>query len=424
MRVDGGRSSRFAAPGCRRVGSAERHLRAIGVVVAFALLLGGCVTAPPTQVAITRFPPEQQWRAEQNLHVFNAVWDLVNRKHYDPKYQGVDWKASAAIFAPRAAAAADEAALYGVLNAMLAPLNDSHTHALTPAQAVERRTHVRARTGFSMTRIDGKWLVQEVLPGSPAEAAGVKPGWIVVARNGVPLGERIDFRPKPGEDASWEFLDENDHPVRVSPKARTLSTAARQVARELDGGLVYLRFDEFDGTDRRWLSRELKKHADAPGVIIDLRRNPGGETFSLGITIGEFFDHTVDCGTFITRSGGRSVKNSWQIGSANYRGKVAVLVDGATGSAAEIFSAVLQDHGRATVIGRRTAGAVLASWFYRLPDGGELQLSREDYITPKGRRIEGNGVEPDLVVPRTLEDLRKGRDRDLEEARRVLQTGP
>ena len=141
----------------------------------------------------------------------------------------------------------------------------------------------------------------------------------------------------------------------------------------------------------------------------------------MGISVGEFFDRAVDCGTFVSRSGSRNVKNSWQIGSANYRGQVAILVDGATGSAAEIFSAVLQDHGRATVIGRRTAGAVLASWFHRLPGGGELQLSREDYLAPKGRRIEANGVEPDIVVSRTLADVRAGRDPDLEKAIAVLR---
>lgn len=386
-------------------------------------LLSGCATVPPVRVAVEHLSPAQQTRARHNLGVFNAVWDLVNRKHYDPKFQGVDWNATAATFAPKAAAAQDETELYGVLNEMLAPLNDSHTHALTPTQVTERRTKLRARTGFNLLRVEGRWVVNEVLTGSPAEVAGVKTGWIVVARNGEPLGERLNFRPKEGEEASWDFLDENDRPVRLAPAAKPLSIGPRQIARELEGGLVYLRFDEFDGPDRRWLSRELKKHAAAPGVVIDLRRNPGGETFSLGISVGEFFDRAVDCGTFVSRSGSRSVKNSWQIGSANYRGKVAILVDGATGSAAEIFSAVLQDHGRATVIGRRTAGAVLASWFYRLPGGGELQLSREDYLAPKGRRIEGSGVEPDIVVTRTLADVRAGRDPDLEKAIEVLRRG-
>ena len=408
--------------------SPGRPVRRGFVLGVFRLALGawmaawvGCATLPPTRVSLDEIPPAQVVQAQRNLRVFNAVWDLVNRKHYHPETRGPKWDAAAEAFGPQAALAPDDRALYRVINAMLEPLDDSHTFALTSTQSLERRTQVRIRTGFNMQRIDERWVVTEVLPGSPAEVAGVKAGWIVVARNGEPLGERIDFRPRAGEDASWDFLDENDRPVRVSPPAKQLSTAARQMVRELEGGFVYLRFDEFNRSNRRWLGQQLRTHAKAPGLVIDLRRNPGGETFSLGITIGEFFDRAVDVGTFISRNGARSAKNSWQLGSANYAGKVVILVGSASGSAAEIFAAVLQDHGRATVVGRRTAGAVLASWFYRLPDGGELQLSREDYIAPKGRRIEGVGVEPDVVVPRTLSDLRAGRDRDLEVALEILR---
>jgi carboxyl-terminal processing protease len=224
-----------------------------------------------------------------------------------------------------------------------------------------------------------------------------------------------------GEAAAWEFLDEQDRTLRVAPVARELSTAPRREERMLPGGIPLLRFDEFDGPARRWLSERLKSRADAPGVVIDLRRNSGGETFSLGIVIGEFFRQAVDCGAFVTRAGTSAVKSSWQWGSARYAGRVVVLVDRGTASAAEIFAAVLQDHGRATIIGRPTAGAVLASWFYELADGGQLQLSREDYLAPKGRRLEGRGVEPDIAVPRTLADLRAGRDRDLQEAVSLLR---
>ena len=278
----------------------------------------------------------------------------------------------------------------------------------------------RARTGFYMTRVEGRWIVSELVASSPAELAGVKTGWVVVARNGTAFGERSEARPKVGEVAQWEFLDDRDQPVALAIVAESLSTKPRQEVRVLAGGVVYLRFDAFDPADRRWLSDQLKTNRAALGVVIDLRRNPGGETISLGITIGEFFDRAVDCGTFITRGGYRGGKSSWQIGSARYGGSVVVLVDGATGSAAEIFAAVLQEHGRATIVGRKTAGAVLASWYHGLPDGGELQLSRQDYVTPKGRRLENEGVEPDVKVVRTLADVRAGRDVDLEAALRVL----
>ncbi len=400
-----------------------RTARRIGAVVcAIALaLLAGCTTTPAPRVSLATVPAEQRARAQDNVRVFERVWGLVADGHYDPKLHGVDWPAAGLKYGAEVAAAKDDKALYASLNAMVGLLKDSHTHALSPAQVQERRTQTRARTGIYMTRVDGRWVVNEVMAGSPAELAGVKTGWLVVARNGTPFGERSEARPKEGEVARWEFLDTADRPVALDIAAKSLSTKPRQEARVLPGGFVYLRFDAFDTADRRWLSDQLKTNREAPGVVIDLRRNPGGGTISMGITIGEFFERSVDCGTFITRGGYRGGKSSWQFGSARYRGRVVVLVDGATGSAAEIFAAVLQEHGRATIVGRKTAGAVLASWFHGLPDGGELQLSREDYVTPKGRRLESDGVEPDVRVVRTVADVRAGRDADLEAGLKVLE---
>ncbi len=397
--------------------AAPVHGIALAVV---ALALSGCTTTPAPRVSLAAVPVEQRARAEGNVRVFDRVWGLVADWHYDPKLQGVDWPAAGLKYGAEAAAAADDQALYASLGAMVGLLKDSHTHALSPTQTKERRTQTRARTGFYMTRVEGRWIVSELVAGSPAELAGVKTGWVVVARNGTAFGERSEARPKEGEVAQWEFLDDRDQPVALAIAAQSLSTRPRQEVRVLAGGVVYLRFDAFDMADRRWLSDQLKTNRAAPGVVIDLRRNPGGGTISLGITIGEFFDRAVDCGTFITRGGYRGGKSSWQIGSARYGGSVVVLVDGATGSAAEIFAAVLQEHGRAAIVGRKTAGAVLASWYHGLPDGGELQLSRQDYVTPQGRRLEKEGVEPDVKVVRTVADVRAGRDVDLEAALRVL----
>src|SRR5258708_7357254 len=166
-------------------------LAAIGIALA-----AGCATVPKARVSLADLPPAQVARAEENLRVFNAAWDFVNRKHYDPKLQGVDWEAAAATYAPQAAAAADEKALYAVLNTMVGSLHDSHTHALTPVQSPERKTHEPAQTGFNMARIENHWIVTEVLPQSPAEQVGIKPGWIVAALNAVPVGPRLDFRPR------------------------------------------------------------------------------------------------------------------------------------------------------------------------------------------------------------------------------------
>lgn len=393
----------------------------LSLLVVLPALLAGCTTAPRVRVDLAGLPAHQAAQAGRNLPVFEAAWDLVNRKHYDARFHGVDWEQAAAVHGREAALAEDPEALYEVINAMLDPLEDSHTNALTPARAAGRRTGRKARVGFSMLRLDGRWVVTEVLEGGSAHESGVKPGWIAVARDGVALGDLVELRAREGEEARWEFLDVEDRRVVLPLAARMLPAVPRQMEKALGDEFALLRFDEFSGRTRRWLRDRLKFHGGAPGVILDLRSNSGGDTFSLGASIGEFFPRAVDCGTFVSRGGARRTKSSWQWGSARYAGRVVILVDATSASAAEIFTAVLQDHGRATVVGRRTAGAVLASRFYRLPDDGELQLSRYDYVAPKGRRIEGAGVDPDIPVTRTLEDIRAGRDPDVEMALKVLR---
>jgi carboxyl-terminal processing protease len=373
------------------------------------LAAGGCVSTPLPRFAV---PAEAAAHpsAPRNLAVLERVWGLVADLHFDASRDAGEWAATARRFGPAAVAAPDETTLYAVLREMLAPVADSHTRVFTPREVAERRAAVRPRAGFGLLRIEDKWVVSEVVPESPAAAAGVRPGWLVRSRAGKPLGQYPDFRARVGETIEWEFLDAADLPVRLNLTAEALTTAPRREARVLPGGAVVLRFDAFDGPARRWLSARLREHRAAPGLVLDLRHNPGGETLSLGIIVGEFFPEAVDCGTFISRGGRRAAKSSWTWGAARYPGPVAILVGPGTGSAAEIFAAVLQEHGRARVVGTPTPGAVLASHFYALPDGGQLQLSREDYLTPRGRRLEGAGVRPDVEVRPTLAQLRAGED--------------
>lgn len=390
--------------------------------LALALLLltaGGCVSTPLPRFAI---PAEAAAHpsAARNLAVLDRVWGLVADQHFDPARDATEWAAAARRFGPAAVAAPDETALYRVLREMLAPVADSHTRVFTPREVAERRAAARPRAGFGLLRIEDEWVVSEVIPASPAAAAGVRLGWLVRSRAGIPLGRNPDFRAQMGETLEWEFLDGADRSVRLNLTAQAITTAPRREVRVLPGGVVVLRFDAFDGQTRRWLSSRLREYREAPRLLLDLRQNPGGETLSLGIIVGEFFPEAVDCGTFISRGGWRAAKSSWSWGSARYPGPLAILVGPGTGSAAEIFAAVLQEHGRARVVGTKTPGAVLASQFYALPDGGQLQLSREDYVTPRGRRLEGAGVRPDVELRPTLAQWRAGEDPMLVAAAKLL----
>jgi carboxyl-terminal processing protease len=398
----------------------------ISILAALAalLFLAGCVApvSPAPRVNPVGLTPAQAGQAERNLRVFDTVWDTVSRRYYDPQLHGVDWRAAAVTHGPSAASAADETALYQEINGMLRLLEDGHTGALGPQQARNFRDQQVVVTGFLLRRVDQRWVVDEVMPGSPAEAAGVQPGWIVFSRNGRTLGEQLDLPVlRGGEVIHWVFLDAGGRQIAMTLTASLVSTA-REESRLLPGGVVYLRFDDFDWATMRWLSRQLKEHRKAPAVVIDLRHNLGGSVLALDFVAGEFFNQGFDYAVMVDRSGHHRNLQVLMFGSAHYRGRVAVLVDRLSASAAEILAATLQERHRATVIGRKTSGYVLFARMRSLPDGGMLEWSEDDLRTMQGRRLEGNGVTPDVETPpATVDDLRAGRDPDLDAALRILR---
>ena len=103
-----------------------------------------------------------------------------------------------------------------------------------------------------------------------------------------------------------------------------------------------------------------------------------------------------------------------------FDGPVAVIIDANSASTSEIFAAGLQELGRAVVVGERSMGAALPSFIVELPRGALLQYAVADYVTPKGFRIEGKGVTPDIPATLTAETLLAGKDAQLDAAHRAL----
>ena len=99
-----------------------------------------------------------------------------------------------------------------------------------------------------------------------------------------------------------------------------------------------------------------------------------------------------------------------------YLGPVVIVTDGGSASTSEIFAGGLQELGRAVVVGEKTAGAALPSFFQKLPTGALFQYAIADFKTPKGALIEGRGVAPDIEVKLTRSSLLEGRDAQLEAA--------
>ncbi|MGQ9896072.1 MAG: S41 family peptidase [Acidobacteriota bacterium] len=389
----------------------------LGVVLGLTLV-GSLtrLTCPPV-LATSR---ETTISSQQKARVFDTVCRLVERRYYDPTLHGTNWRDLTQQFRRQALAARDEAALYNTINQLLARLEDQHTFALPPSRVREEKQGTRAGIGIQLRKLEGQWVVTHTLGGSAAYEAGIRPGWIVAEVNGQPFtGFKPGQRFQSGQSVKLKLLDANDRPKWVEVICRPFATAPEQRAQYLPDGILYLRFTEFASKTDDWLEEHITANPQATGLIFDLRENTGGLLDVLTACLRLIYRQDVVLGDFIQRNQ-KPLRLRISGNRQAFTGPVLVLVDEHSASAAEIFAAAVQDTARGTVIGRRTAGAVLASIQEPLPDGGKVQISIRDYRTARGVRLESQGVTPDVPVKLTLEDVRRNVDVDFRYAMRQL----
>jgi len=402
--------------------------RALLSLIAGAVLLAGtafaCSAAVAQTTTLAETPAPSRDRVRMNARVFDTVWTTVRRQYYDPGLHGVDWNAARETYRPQAVAAPDDRALYRALSTMLDLLDDDHAGAISPA-VVRRQDQLRVRRavmGVSLARQDGDiWRIESVRAGSPAAEAGLQPGWVLQTIDGQSWG--VDFDVEEGRALQLDLTDEAGALQRISVVPRIMDPIPAFSVDASRPGVVVLRVEGFESGLGRWLGQRLAEISPETDVVIDLRGNPGGLLLEADAALSCFLPERQEWATRISRNG-RPVILSIMPGCGNLdrpvTNDVALLVDSSSRSAAELTPAALQESGRALVVGEHTAGAVLISQDSSLPDGGRLTLSRADYITAGGVRLEKRGVEPDIVVVRTIDERRAGLDPALDAAIAVL----
>jgi len=173
--------------------------------------------------------------------------------------------------------------------------------------------------------------------------------------------------------------------------------------RKLAGGAGYIRLNIFldPVSVMPEFERAIGDLRSTPGIVLDLRGNPGGlEVMAMGIA-GWFVG---DEGKILGTMTGRTSQREFEINPRPepYTGKLAILIDGGSGSTSEILAQGLKDLGRARLFGARTMGEALPSQVIPLPDGDRFQYPEANYTSFKGRMLEGNGVEPDVATASDL----------------------
>jgi hypothetical protein len=311
--------------------------RAVLILLSIAVLCG------PLLAQLT---PKQK---AENLESFELIWRTVRDRHPDPKLNGLNWQAIHDTTKPAIENAKTMQEARGLLRDMIGKLEVSH-FAVVPSEAYT----ADAYRGTAAT-VESQPVAQ---PGAISETA-------------VRFGNLPE--------------------TRVIFESRALPDSAG-----------YIRFNEFldPASMMPKFEAALKTFAQAPGIILDLRGNPGGiGIMAMGIA-GFFIDKNgLKLGDMKMRDA--TLKFVIFPRPETYAGPLAILVDGGSASTSEILAGGLQDLKRARIFGTRTAGAALPSDIIRLPNGDGFQYPQAIYTSVSGKVLEGAGVTPDVLVPQS-----------------------
>jgi C-terminal processing protease CtpA/Prc len=371
------------------------------------------------------------------LIMLNSISTDVKKHYYDPKLRGIDWDANVKDAREKIASASSLNFGMSAIAAALDALNDSHTFFVPPPR------NYKHDFGWQIAMAGQKCLVLRVRPKSDAEKKGIKPGDEVLAINGFTPGRdnlwKIDYvfsilRPQPtlsisllspsGENKNIELIAA----MRQLPKTDLTGQGIwdyvskleyydelnRMRYVETDDDLMVLKFPQFAFTPDE-VDSAMKKARKHKTLIIDLRGNGGGAVVTLNQFVGNLFDHDVKIGDRVTRDSSKP-QLAKSKGKNAFAGRLIVLVDSKSASASEVLARVVQLEKRGTILGDKSAGAVMEARQYSYHIGVETiipyaaSITDADLIMTDGKSLEHVGVIPDEMLVESPADLAAGRD--------------
>lgn len=300
-----------------------------------------------------------------------------------------------------------DALVHAAIEAMLAATGDPYAAVLDPEQRDVLSGLVEGETvvgiGVWIERTGRSIRVTGVIPDTPADREGLTAGDLIVEIDGEPVvaeevgGTSSPLRGPAGSTVELTIVrGERRFTVEL---VRERIPIPNVVPRLLQGGVGYLAVLAFgEGVSkeiRRTIAEQLA--GGAPGIVLDLRDNPGGlaheafdtaEVFIESGLLGTIQERDED--PIPIRATGGALRQDFPL---------VVLVNGRTASAAEILAAALQDLDRAQLVGERTFGKGSVLTVIPVPDGGPtIQFTTAFFLRPDGRQIEKRGVAPDYPV--------------------------
>ncbi|GAP64412.1 carboxyl-terminal processing protease [Ardenticatena maritima] len=323
----------------------------------------------------------------------------------------------------------EEEITYAAIRGVLQTTGDQFTTFVNPEHAKMLEEDIQGEfEGIGATvRMNADNLLEIVapIPNSPAEAAGLRPGDVVLAVDGqsirgLTLMEAVALIRGPrGSSVTLTIQRDGGEPFDVTivrDRIEIPTVEARLIESETHPPVGYVKLNEFNAkaTDQLRAAIQDLRDQGAQGFIFDLRNNPGG-LLSQAIRVSSQF-LPEDSLVLIERGKFGEEEHRAVAGGIWVEGPLVVLVNNGSASASEIVAGALQDHQRAPLVGETTFGKGSVQAPYTLSDGSSLRVTIARWFTPNGRAIHGEGITPDIFVERTPEDESNQRDPQLDRA--------
>jgi carboxyl-terminal processing protease len=340
--------------------------------------------------------------------IVDEAWQVVNRSYVDESFNQVDWVKSRTRLLSKNYSTPQQA--YAAIRRELERLEDPYTRFMDPQQFQTLSDQTSGElTGVGVIILNdartGSPFILKVIPDSPAEEAGLKPGDIILNvddQSTVDLSAREVAKLMRGEVDSFvrvKLLRQGIEPFSLSIPRGIIELQAvnYQLKEESNMRIGYIQISEFS----RHTTEQVQEAINAlttskvDAFVLDLRGNPGGLLDS-SIEIAQMWLNQGLIVRTVDRTG--KPKQYYARRAALTNLPLAILVNQASASSSEILTGALQDNKRATVIGTKTFGKALVQSVHQLADGSGIAVTVAHYYTPNGTDISRTGITPDVLV--------------------------
>ncbi len=358
-------------------------------IIVFILLgfSGGYVYGQSPVAPINLFGTAVSAAATDQFAPFWETWKLVHDRFYK---QPLD----------------DTALVDGAISGMLATLGDQHTRYLTPEDEASARESMAGEfqgIGAEVESVDGNITIVTPIDGSPAQENGLQPGDILRSADGVDLtdmdiGDAAGLVRGPAGTAVLLLIERNGETFELEIIRGVIKLSSVR-GEMLEDDIAYIRLSRF-GTESATELEEMLETllAENPtGLILDLRRNPGG---SLDTAV-DIADQLLPDGIILIEKFGDGDERIYESTDKGIAEEVplVILIDEGSASASELLAGAIQDRNRGIIIGQTSFGKGTVQTWQGLSNGGGLRITIAQWLTPERAWIHENGLNPDYFIP-------------------------